>query len=166
MSDFFVYQFSRDRVEAGDFSHFLGMYGLDALPTGQPLAALMNAFTFTVDGYNDHPDELHSIPAVREFYGAFHRAWPYWLYFCNLNVDTLTAMTMCCLPSINAMQVDGKANVAVTCEPLDQVNFIKHDFMPMNLMCEQARMSERGIYVRTKAVFEYFRLPFDAEPPE
>jgi len=29
MSDFFVYQFSRDRVEAGDFSHFLGMYGLD-----------------------------------------------------------------------------------------------------------------------------------------
>ena len=34
MSDFFVYQFSRDRVEAGDFSHFLGIYGLDALPTG------------------------------------------------------------------------------------------------------------------------------------
>jgi hypothetical protein len=28
-----------------------------------------------------------------------------------------------------------------------------------------AEMFERGIYDRTKAVFEYFNLPFDAEPP-
>ena len=26
-------------------------------------------------------------------------------------------------------------------------------------------MFERGIYDRSKAVFEYFGLPFDAEPP-
>jgi hypothetical protein len=76
------------------------------------------------------------------------------------------AMTMCCLPSINAMQVDGKTKVAVTCDPLDLLNFIKRDFMPMNLMCERAEMFERGIYDRTKAVFEYFKLPFDAPPPE
>jgi len=34
----------------------------------------------------------------------------------------------------------------------------------MNLMCEQAGMPERGIYDRTKAVFQYFNLPFDADP--
>jgi hypothetical protein len=73
---------------------------------------------------------------------------------------------MCCLPSINAMQVDGKTKVAVTCDPLDLLNFIKRDFMPMNLMCEQAEMFERRIYDRSKAVFEYFGLPFDAPPPE
>jgi hypothetical protein len=28
------------------------------------------------------------------------------------------------------------------------------------MMCERAEMSERGIYARTKAVFEYFSLPF------
>jgi len=37
--------------------------------------------------------------------------------------------------------------------------------MPMNLMCEQASMFEDRIYDRTKAVFEYFGLPFDVEPP-
>jgi uncharacterized protein YecA (UPF0149 family) len=34
-----------------------------------------------------------------------------------------------------------------------------------NTECEQAGMSERGIYDRTKAVFDYFGLPFDAAPP-
>jgi uncharacterized protein YecA (UPF0149 family) len=63
------------------------------------------------------------------------------------------------------MQVDGQPNVAITYAPLDLLNFIKRDFMPMNAMCERAEMLERGIYDRSKAVFEYFGLPFDAEPP-
>jgi hypothetical protein len=63
------------------------------------------------------------------------------------------------------MQVDGKTKVAVTFDPLDLLNFIKQDFMPMNLMCDRAEMFERRIYGRSKAVFECFGLPFDAEPP-
>ena len=35
----------------------------------------------------------------------------------------------------------------------------------MNLMCDRSEMFERGIYDRTKAIFEYFGLPFDAGPP-
>jgi hypothetical protein len=80
-------------------------------------------------------------------------------------VDTLRAMTMCCLPEINTLQVDGQTKVAVTCHPTQILNFLKQDFLPMNAMCEQAEMSERGIYDRTKAVFKFFNLPFDAEPP-
>jgi hypothetical protein len=38
--------------------------------------------------------------------------------------------------------------------------------MPMNLMCDRAEMFERRIYDRSKAVFAYFGLPFDAPPPE
>lgn len=64
------------------------------------------------------------------------------------------------------MQVDGREKVTVACNPLQILGFLKHDFLPMNLMCEQAGMSERGIYDRTKAVFDYFALPFDAAPPE
>ena len=74
-------------------------------------------------------------------------------------------MWLCYLPDVSTLQVDGHAKMAVTCDPLDLVNFIKLDFPPMNLMCERAEMAERGIYDRSKAVFEYFGLPFDAEPP-
>ena len=43
--------------------------------------------------------------------------------------------------------------------------FLRKDFGPMNVICERAGMFERLIYDRTKRVFEYFELPFDAKPP-
>ena len=63
------------------------------------------------------------------------------------------------------MQVGGQNKLAVTFDPLDVLNFIKYDFMPMNQMYDRAEMFERGIHDRSKAVLEYFGLPFDAEPP-
>jgi hypothetical protein len=125
-----------------------------------------NRFVFCIEGYDSDPREIHLIPEVRCFYSAFHETWPYWLYFCNLDVDTLSAMTMCCLPDVSTMQVDGQTKMAVTCDPLHHLNFIRRDFMPMNAMCERGQMSERGIYDRSKAVFEHFGLPFDAKPPD
>ena len=165
--DLILYQFSRSKVERGDFDHFLSLYGPDKLPTGRRLREMMNRFLFCIEGYDNYPREIHSIPEVRRLYSAFHEAWPYWLYFCNLDMgnETLSMMMLCCLPSITAMQVDGQPNVAITYAPLDLLNFIKRDFMPMNAMCDRAEMFERGIYDRSKAVFEYFGLPFDAEPP-
>jgi hypothetical protein len=164
-SDAIVYQFSRSKVERGDFSHFLSLYAPDKLPAGRQLLDMMNCFVFCIEGWDDDPREIHMVPEIRRFYSAFHEAWPYWLYFCNFDVDTLRAMTTCCLPDVSTIQVDGRIKAAVTCDPLDLINFIKRDFLPMNLMCERAEMSERGIYDRTKAVFEYFGLPFDVEPP-
>ena len=163
--DLICYQFSRDKVERGDFSPFLSLYAPDKLPTGRRLREMMNCFVFFVEGWDNDPREVQVIPEIRRFYSAFHEAWPYWLYFCNLEVDTLRAMTMCCLPSPLTIQVDGQVQVKVTCDPLDLLNFLKRDFLPMNAMCERAGMFERYIYDRTKAVFEYFSLPFDAEPP-
>jgi hypothetical protein len=152
-------------VERGDFSHFLSLYAPDKLPEGRRLRELLNRFAFCIEGWDDDTREIHMVPEIRRFYSAFHDVWPYWLYFCNLDVDTLRAMAMCCLPEVNTMQVDGRPQVAVTCDPMAILNFLKRDFLPMNLMCERAEMFERGIYERTKEVFGYFNLLFDAEPP-
>ena len=48
---------------------------------------------------------------------------------------------------------------------LGPLKMFLRDFTPMDLMCARAEISERGIYDRTKAVFDYFNLPFDVEPP-
>jgi hypothetical protein len=152
-------------VERCDFGHFLSLYAPDKLPEGRPLRDMMNCFVFCIEGWDSDPREIHLIPEIRRFYSVFHEAWPYWLYFCNLDGDTLRSMVMCCLPDVSTMQVDGNNKVAITFDPLDVLNFIKHDFMPMNAICDRGQMSERGIYDRSKAVFEHFGLPFDAEPP-
>lgn len=68
-------------------------------------------------------------------------------------------MVMCCLDSLDALKVQVQIN------PLEVVQFISGGFVPMNEMCERAGMSERQIFEGTKAVFEYFNLPFDAPQP-
>jgi hypothetical protein len=163
--DIIFYQFSRSKVEQCDFSHFLNLYATEKLPAGRRLREMMGTLMFGIEGYDHDPREIHSIPEIRRFYAAFHLAWPYWFYFCNLETEALRMMVLCCLPSIEAIKVDGRPNVAVNYDRLDLLHFISGDFGPMNAMCDQASMTERLIYDRTKAVFEYFDLPFDVEPP-
>jgi hypothetical protein len=163
--DIIFYQFSRSKVERCDFSHFLSLYAPDKLPTGRRLREMMNVMMFGIEGYDDDPREVHSIPEVRRFYTAFHEARPYWFYFCNLDTEALKMMVLCCLPSIEAIKVDGRASVAVNYDRLELLQFIGNDFGAMNQMCERAQLFERLIYDRPKAVFGYFNLPFDAEPP-
>ena len=69
---------------------------------------MMGSLVFGVDGYDSDPRELHVIPEVRRFYAAFHEAWPYWLYFCNLDQDGLKMIVCCCLKSFTAIKVDGQ----------------------------------------------------------
>lgn len=164
--DLIVYQFSRSKVEQCDFSHFLSLYAPDTLSEGRALQEMMNTMMFGIQGYDDDPREVHSIPEIRSFYNSFHEAWPYWLFFCNLDTEALRMMVMCCLPSIVAVKVDGRPNVAVEYDRLELLHFLGKDFMPMNAMCDQAQMSERSIYDRSKAVFGYFNLSFDAPPPD
>lgn len=162
--DIILYQFSRSKVERGDFSHFLSLNAPDELPTGPRLRAMMGSMVLCVDGYDHDPREIHTIPEVRRFYSTFHEAWPYWLYFCNLDTDTLRTMTMCCMNSLNAIKVDGSPQVQVEYEPMELLQFLARDLNHMNAMCDRGGMFESLIYDRSKAVFEYFGLRFDAEP--
>ena len=163
--DVVFYKFSRAKVERGDFGHFLGLYAPAKLPAGRRLRKLMNSLIFLVEGFDDDPREIYAIPEIRQFYSAFHDAWPYWLYFCNVETDALRTMALCCLSSIAAVKIDQRPNVAVEYDRLQILDFISKDFGPMNSMCDRAEMHERGIFDRTKAVFACFDLPFHAEPP-
>jgi len=157
--DLVFYQFSRSKIERGDFSHFLGLHALDKLPTGRRLREMMDTMVFCIEGYDADSREIHVIPEVRRIYSAFHNAWPYWFYFCNLDVETLQAMVLCCLPSITAMKVDGSESVAITYDPLDLVNFLRTDFCHMNVIYDRAEIFEERIVQRTQAIFQYFGLP-------
>jgi len=161
-----LFQFSRDKVERGDFTAFLGRFGADRLPSGPALARMMGSLAFMVEGYDHDPREIYAIPEVRRFYAAFHAAWPYWLYFCNLDQDSLKTVIMCCLPSLTSVARDGRSTVGVELDPRELLRFVAADFGPMNAMCEQAGLSERAIYDRTKEVMEFFGFPFDEPPPE
>ncbi len=73
------YEFSRSKVERGDFSHFLSLYSVDKLPTNRRLRDMMGCMVFCIQGWDDDPREIHAIPEIRRFYRAFHDAWPRWM---------------------------------------------------------------------------------------
>jgi len=152
-------------VETGDATDFLSRFGSSDLPTGTKLAAMMNSQALLIEGYDHDPREIYAIPEVRKFYQELWQRWPYWLYFCNLDTENLMMMVMCCLDSLDALKVQGRDHVQVSLEPLEILHLISGGFGPMNELCERAGMSERQIFDRTKAVFGYFNLPFEAEPP-
>lgn len=166
VSDLTFYQFSRDRVERGDFPHFLGVYGTDSLPHGRELAAMMNRLVLAVDGYNDDPREVYLIREVRRFFASLNQEWPYLLYFANLDTENFQTVVLCLLPSIATIKRDGSAVAGVEYDRLELVQWLAAGFAPMNGMCERAGLSEQAIFERTKALFEYFELPFDVQPPE
>jgi hypothetical protein len=159
--DLVFYQFSRSKIERGDFRHFLELYAFEKLPTNRRLRELMNSFVFCIDGWDDDEREISCVPEIRRFYAAFHAAWPYWLYFCNLETDTLKSMVVCLLPSIEAGKVDGQPAVAVAYNPMELLSLLTKDFGFMNQICERAGMHERLIIERSNAIFEYFGLPYN-----
>src|SRR5687767_14872612 len=148
-TDLIVYEFSRFKVERGDFSHFLSQFALEKLPTGRRLRLMMNSVLFCIQGCEQDDREIHSIPEVRSFYRAFHAQWPYWLYFCKLDDDTLKMMVLCCLDSFVAVKRDGQAEVNVEPDVGELLAFLSRDFAPMNLVCDRADMFEDRIEQRT-----------------
>jgi hypothetical protein len=163
--DLIVCQFSREKVERQDFSHFLSLYGSNNLPQGTALKQLLGRMVFCIESYDVDPREIYLIEEVRRFYAAFHRAWPYWLFVCDLHQDTLKTMVLCCLNTFTAFKVDGRTRCAVEYDALALVHFIAHDLPFMNCLCERAGMTEHEIFGRTREVFVYFGLPFDVTGP-
>jgi hypothetical protein len=161
--DLVIHTFSRSDMESWDVSDFLNIYDFENLPSGPPLQKMMNSLIFAIDGYNDDPREIAVIPEIREFYSAFQRAWPYWLYFCSLDSVELRTMVACCLPNIALQKVDQHPIVAIDLNARDTHRFLAANLGSMNAVCERAGMSEQQMNARTKDVFAYFGLPVGAK---
>src|ERR1035441_303329 len=89
----------REHVEAGNFDVVLTE--LDALGILNPVRADVNTLTWFRSqivilflGYDSDARELFQIPEVRDFWQAFHIAWPYGLYFFKQEGGTLMNLFM------------------------------------------------------------------------
>jgi hypothetical protein len=75
-------------------------------------------------------------------------------------------MTLCLLPNLKGFKRVGEPKAAVEYDPIDLLRFIEKNFIPLNTMMERAGMSEIDIYNRTRDVFLYYGLPYDAPETE
>jgi hypothetical protein len=151
-SQVIVFEFSHREVLQRDYGRFLARFGFHALPEGQELRSLRGAMVLCV-------------PEVREFFFRFHQEWPFALYFCALQHDSLRLMTLCRLASVASVKTDGSDRVRVNYDVTELLRLCPVDLFAMNLVCERAGLSELEIFERTRDVFAYWCLPFHASPP-
>jgi hypothetical protein len=164
-SQVIVFEFSHREVLQRDYGRFLARFGFHALPEGQELRSLRGAMVLCVAGFDSDRRELYEVPEVREFFFRFHQEWPFALYFCALQHDSLRLMTLCRLASVASVKTDGSDRVRVNYDVTELLRLCPVDLFAMNLVCERAGLSELEIFERTRDVFAYWCLPFHASPP-
>jgi hypothetical protein len=156
-----LYSFSRSQVERCDFRAFIDHYAPDRLPSGRRLREMMNTLILSVAGYDHDPREVYAIPEIRRFFQEFHKAWPYWLFFCNFDSNQVNAVFLCLLNSISAVKIDQKQDVEIKIIRGELLNILIADSDPLKAMFDRSKMFDRGIYDRTKKIYDHFDLPLN-----
>lgn len=164
-ADVIFYQFSRSKVDRGDFSHFLGMFAFNKLPTGRKLRKMMGNMILCIDGYDDDDRELYQIDPVRKFYRQFHCQWPYSFYFANLDQGALKINAYCNIDDLTDLKVKGESKVMVAPNQAQMIQFISGGFGAMNQVCQRAEMFDSLVEQRSKAIMNYFGLADEGAYP-
>jgi hypothetical protein len=165
MFDKIVFEFSKREVLQRDYERFLSMFRFQSLPKGEKLKAWQGRLVLCVTGFEEDSREFYDIPEVRNFFFTLHQTWPFSLFFCDLTHDSLKLITLCCLEKVSTVKVDGSDKVRATYDVAELMGLFPLDLFALNLVAERAGLSEQEIFERTRAVFEYWNLPFQAPPP-
>jgi hypothetical protein len=76
VGDPIIVMFGKDEVVRCRPGRFFQKFGEPVLPTGAALARLFGRFSFSVDGFNERPEDVYAITEVRRFYTTLLRRWP------------------------------------------------------------------------------------------
>ena len=106
-----VYVTTREEVERQDTSRFLSNFG-PAL-SRKKLRRLRGKILFTVDGYDDNPDEVYLIPEVRAFYARLHAEWPCWLFAACLASPSLNVIALSVIPNLTLIHTGNKDRIVM-----------------------------------------------------
>ena len=157
MRDHIIYQFERERIEAMDSSHFLATFDINKLPT-QEARHLFGRVHFMLGGYDCHPDELYVIPEVRRFTRQLHEQWPYWLYFCSLDDQSLKAFYVSLLDSVECIRLGDSGICHARFNIGELVEFLVADLTNADALCLRYGVKEGPRLQRATDVLRYFNL--------
>lgn len=165
----------RCEVEACDTAPFIErMSPLVAKP--QPEHA--GGFVFMVDGYNDSPDEIYEIPAVRAYYRKLDQEWPYLLFFANTELESLAVITWCLMGNISCAKAVGTQALTKYDIP-ELLLWMGKRFGHMAHLMQKAHGArcssefrkrgkvstpcDQAVVDRTRTIFQSYNLPFNED---
>jgi hypothetical protein len=76
--------------------------------TENPKPELARNFCFSVDGYNDIPDEVFTIQEVRQYYKKLDNEWPYSMFFSSVILENLANIAFSVIDGISVITKAGE----------------------------------------------------------
>lgn len=147
--DFLYLVVSRDQVESMDLAPTLEILQ-SLIKSPESAKAYFERVDIAFDGYNDHPDELHEIVAVREFIDQLDRQFPYWLFFLSKHHLGLHCLLYSLLPPF----LTPEARARIYPERIQSI-LVDCWFPAMNHICENVGFTDDQIDQLDERVMEY-----------
>lgn len=158
-----IYRISRCAVESLDCNAFITAHGTWPMLKGKALRQLKNSLIIEVDGYNDDPREIYSIPEVRAYFQKLHELWPWWSFFCYTGGNYLAVLYMCLLEKVvDPVPATQQHLSAVRFDPHELQNLILNEFQFLNFLCDRAGMTEEEGDTHSQSICDMF-LSFSKE---
>lgn len=147
---------SRDEVENGDLTRFLG----SCSPKHQDhrLAMLHGKVRFTIDGFDDDLAPLCIIPSVRNFFRFCHERWPCWSFFADLESDCLAMIAACVVPHLICVQRP-RHKVEVTTIQHDLVAFFEDGLPAVSYLHSRLCIDKKSGAELLHRVYRYLEIP-------
>ena len=165
MDEIIVFEFGRHRIDPPDLRLFLARYAPERWPASSAtLRKQLDSLFLTFHGYDDDARELHCVPEVRHFVQAFHRAWPYWLYFLNAHagISILPVLIACRLENLNIVQVEGSAVCRLDGDPSEIRRLLSADLPAFRHVADAARLFPARRRQHLESVYALFGLVPDS----
>jgi len=103
---------SRTEIERRDHRRFLGEFVLHI--EYEQLQSLHGKVSFVVTGYDDQPDELFEIRAVRDYFTCLQIYWPCWHYYADHTNNCFKMVACCIMGDLRAHRYADASQIEVT----------------------------------------------------
>jgi len=121
-----------------------------------------DSFAFLVDGFNDQPDEIYTIPEVRAYWQELDRRWPYILFFGSVLAEMPQMVAWCNHNNLSSFQRPGADATMIHYDRPELLLWLHRHWGPMNglfhLAYGNTAARENAIYQRTTQIFGSFGI--------
>lgn len=151
------YIIMRDEIERGDTSRFLANFGPQTVRAR--LRDVEGRISIAIAGYDGEPDELYTIPAVRNFFASIQDIWPCWLFTSGIQDDCLLSVMFCALKNLVVSGVHRGRQVRVDTSEEEVRNFLVQCLPLAAFLDDQAGIPKKRGATRIEAMVRYLRVP-------
>jgi hypothetical protein len=149
--DFLTVVISRDEVDRDDRSAPLATLK-KLIQTPESIRAFRTRVDISFFGYDENPQELFEIPAVRDYVAKLDNEFPYWLYFLARECTGLHCLALCMLPPF----LTAEARVRIHQQRL--ADLLERRWVPaLNHLCTAAGEADEEADQLLDTALKYFR---------